>query len=198
MKFALFLLCGAVLLSFSASRQTRSSETPSTLPSYDGGKLVRPEGYREWVFLSSCLGMNYNPTPGSPDQFTNVFVPQRAYHEFLSGGKWPDKTMFVLEERASESKGSINKSGHFQTDLAGLAVEVKDENRFPDKWAYFSFRGDAKSVESNPKAQCWQCHDDNAAVEHTFVQFYPTLLPVARGKGTLAPAYQKEAAAELK
>jgi len=183
-KFALFLLCGAVLLSFSASRQTRSSETPSTLPSYDGGKLVRPEGYREWVLLSSGLRMSYNPTPGSPDQFTNVFVPQRAYHEFLSGGKWPDKTMFVLEERASESKGSINKSGHFHTDLAGLAVEVKDENRFPDKWAYFSFRGDTKSVEALPKAQCWQCHNDNAAVEHTFVQFYPTLKPFAEKFGT--------------
>jgi hypothetical protein len=188
MKIALILFCSAILFSLLGARQTRPAETATPRPIYEGKKLVRPEGYREWVYLSSGLGMSYNPTPGSPDQFTNVFVPQRAYHEFLSGGKWPDKTMFVLEERASESKGSINKSGHFQTDLAGLAVEVKDENRFQDKWAYFSFRGDAKSVEANPKAQCWQCHNDNAAVEHTFVQFYPTLKPVAEKFGT----YRKE------
>ena len=184
MKFALVLVCGAALLALPAARQTHSTETPAAAPNYDGGKLVRPEGYREWVFLSSGLGMNYNPPAGSPEQFTNVFVPQSAYHAFLSSGKWPDRTIFVLEERASESKGSINKSGHFQTDLAGLAVEVKDETRFPDKWAYFSFRGDAKSAEANPKAHCWQCHDDNAAVEHTFVQFYPTLKPIAQKFGT--------------
>jgi cytochrome P460 len=65
---------------------------------------------------------------------------------------------------------------------------VKDENRFPGKWAYFTFRGDSKAEEALPKAQCWQCHDDNAAVDHTFVQFYPTLKPIAEKFGT----YRKE------
>jgi hypothetical protein len=184
LRFASIRFVAAILISLPAARQSHSTETPTATPSYDGGKLVRPEGYREWIFLSSGLGMNYNPAPGSTDQFTNVFVPQPAYHAFLSSGKWPDQTVFVLEERVSESKGSINKSGHFQTELAGLAVEVKDETRFAEKWAYFSFRGEAKSVEANPKAQCWQCHNDNAAVEHTFVQFYPTLKPLAEKFGT--------------
>ena len=31
---------------------------------------------------------------------------------------------------------------------------------------------------------CYACHDAHAAVEHTFVQFYPTLIPVAKAKGT--------------
>jgi hypothetical protein len=96
--------------------------------------------------------------------------------------------MFVLEERASENKGSINKSGHFQSDLKGLAAEVKDEARFAGQWAYFSFGADAQTAEAmtgpGPKDACWQCHDNNAAVEHTFVQFYPTLKPVAEKFGT--------------
>jgi hypothetical protein len=46
------------------------------------------------------------------EMFTNVFVPQWAYREFLRSGKWPDKTMFVVEDRGATSKGSINKSGH--------------------------------------------------------------------------------------
>jgi hypothetical protein len=33
-------------------------------------------------------------------------------------------------------------------------------------------------------------------VDTTFVQFYPTLLPVAQKKGTLSPGYLKEIAAE--
>jgi hypothetical protein len=189
MKSALILFCGAILLSFLGARQTHSAETPNGIPSYVGAKLVRPEGYREWVYLSSGLGMNYNPTPGGPEMFTNVFVPRWAYHDFVSSGKWPDKTIFVLEERTSESKGSINKSGHFQTDLAGLGVQVKDGNRYPEKWAYFNFPGDSKAEEALPKAQCWQCHTDNAAVDQTFVQFYPTLKPMAEKFGT----YSKEA-----
>ena len=81
-----------------------------------------------------------------------------------------------------------SKGGHFQADLKGLGVEVKDENRFPDKWAYFNFAADTKTAEANAKAACWQCHDDHAAVEHTFVQFYPALKQVAKKFGTYRAA----------
>jgi cytochrome P460 len=66
----------------------------------------------------------------------------------------------------------------------GIGVEVKDETRFPDKWAYFNFDEETKSAEANPKAACWQCHEDHAAVEHSFAQFYPTVKAVARKFGT--------------
>ena len=38
--------------------------------------------------------------------FTNVFVPPADYDYFLQHGRWPDKTMFVLEMYGSQSKGS--------------------------------------------------------------------------------------------
>jgi hypothetical protein len=140
---AVVILCAMVIgNSMGASGQEMSR------PHYTGSNLVRPVDYREWVYLSSGLGMNYNPTAGGPDRFTNVFVPQWAYRQFISSGKWPDKTMFALEDRTAESKGSINKSGHFQTDLTGLAVEVKDEKRFPENWAYFGFLEDAKTADA--------------------------------------------------
>jgi hypothetical protein len=47
--------------------------------------------------------------------------------------------MFVLEIYGSSSTGSINQHGSFQKSFQGLNVEVKDEARFPDKWAYFGF-----------------------------------------------------------
>ncbi len=161
----------------------------SSLPQYTSdGKLLRPANYREWIFLSSGLGMTYGKGGDSEPQFTNVFVPQAAYQKFLATGKWPDKTLFVVEERSSATKGSINKKGHFQTGLDGIAVEVKDES-LPDKWAYFGFGPDDKTASSNPRANCFQCHEDHAAVEHTFVQFYPTLKPVAEKFGV----YRKSA-----
>jgi hypothetical protein len=176
---------GQRFLSFGYSMLRQSDPTPDH-PEYAGTRLVRPVSYREWIYVSSGLGMEYNAAVGGPENFTNVFVPQWAYREFLATGKWPDKSMFVLEERASQTKGSINKSGHFQTDLTNLAVEVKDETRYASKWAYFGFRSDAMTAEAmtGPTDQCWACHNGNAAVEHTFVQFYPTLKPVALKFGT--------------
>jgi len=161
------------------------------MPTYSGQNLIRPENYREWIFLSSGLGMDYNPAAGGDERFTNVFVPQWSYRQFLTTGKWPDKSIFIVEERTSQTNGSINKAGHFQTGIAGLGVEVKDEGRYPEKWAYFFFGADAKTAAARPQAACWQCHNDNAAVEHTFVQFYPTLKDVAKKFGTYRDAAEK-------
>ena len=163
-------------------------ESGSGKPQYTSDNhLLRPDNYRDWTYLSSGLGMNYSPVSSGHIMFTNVFVPQWAYAEFLKSGKWPDKTMFVVEERGSETKGSINKEGHFQGDLMRMGVEVKDA-KFPDKWAYFNFDEDSKSAQANPKSACWQCHEDHAAVEHSFVQFYPTLKPLAKKFGTYKEA----------
>lgn len=150
------------------------------------GKLIRPENYRRWVYLSSGFGMSYSQGAGAPD-FTNVFVAPAAYDYFVAHGNWPDKTMFVLEIYGSTSRGSINKHGSFQSDFHGLDVEVKDESRFRDKWAYFNFDAGAKTAGAMTpsKNDCWSCHDQNAAVEHSFVQFYPELLAIARSKGTI-------------
>ena len=169
--------------------EAAAPEDGSGKPKYtNDNQLLRPEYYREWIYLSSGLGMNYSPVSSDHVMFTNVFVPQWAYAEFNKSGKWPDKTVFVVEERSSETKGSINKAGHFQGDWMGMGVEVKDESRFPDKWAYFNFDESSKSAQANPKAACWQCHEDHAAVEHSFVQFYPTLKPVAQKFGTYKQA----------
>jgi hypothetical protein len=164
-------------------------------PSYvNKMNLVRPPDYREWVFLSSGLGMEYNPIPGTPggNSFGNVFVNPSSYRAFMKTGKWPDKTTFVLEFRASTSEGSINKAGRFQSRLVGLEAEVKD-SRFPDGWAFFNFSEKGQIVNSAAalpvSAGCVECHTKNTAVERTFVQFYPTLMDVAKKMGTVKPGF---------
>src|ERR1700737_5195516 len=148
-KFALpasliFALCFTLLAA--------APEEKSPKPQYDSkGNLLRPADYRDWMFLSAGYGMNYTPSPGSHEMFTNVFVPRWAYQDFVSTGKWPEQTMFVIDERDAQSKGSINKTGHFQTDLMGLAVEVKDSSRFPEKGPYYGFDADGQTAEAMPK-----------------------------------------------
>jgi Cytochrome P460 len=140
--------------------------------------------------LSSGLGMSYGAEPGGEPSFDNVFVAPEAYREFVATGKWPEKTMFVLEERASISKGSINQSGHFQGALMGFEAEVKDTSRFAGGWAFFNLSGGVSSATALPKsAPCYSCHAQHGAVDNTFVQFYPTLFAVAKAKGTLRAAY---------
>jgi hypothetical protein len=154
------------------------------------GQLTLPSDYREWIFLSSGLGMTYQQ-PGSQGmqmspQFTNVFVNPAAYRSFVATGKWPDKTMLILEERTSESKGSINKGGSYQTDLAGIEVEVKDLAKFPGNgWAFFGFGKSSTGTALPRTADCYACHAEHGAVDNTFVQFYPALLVIAKQKGTL-------------
>jgi hypothetical protein len=125
--------------------------------------------------------------------FDNVFVNPESYKAFVETGTWRDKTMLVLEARGAEGKGSINQRGNFQgTDVMALEVHVKDEARFPGKWAFFGF-DDGKTSKMVPtEAACYSCHSAHAAVDTTFVQFYPTLLPIARSKGTLSASYIKE------
>ena len=152
-------------------------------------ELMRPENYREWVYLSSGLGMSYNEAATAANNgnpvFDNVFVTPAAYRSFLQTGQWPDRTMFVLELRASASEGSINRQGRFQGPVVSLEVEVKDESRFPGKWAFYNFGRSAPSAQPLPAtANCYTCHAQNGAVDNTFVQFYPTLADIARQKGT--------------
>ena len=135
-----------------------------------------------------------SPPAGSPSGpgFGNVFVNPSSYRVFLQTGKWPDGTIFILEGRASSTEGSINKGGHYQSDVAAVEAAVKDESRFPKKWAYFGFGRSDKGAPFPATSVCNSCHSQNAAVENTFVQFYPTLLEIARRKGTLNPAYLRK------
>lgn len=177
-----------------------AAQSPSVAsPEYtDDGQMKRPENYRQWVYLTTGFDMSYNPGLMSMDHhmFDNVFVNPEAYQSFLQNGTWPDKTMMVLEVRKAEGKGSINQKGNFQgTEIMGLEVHVKDEARFPGKWAFFGFDGGKTAKMTPTAASCYSCHAEHGAVDTTFVQFYPTLLPLAKSKGTLSAAYQKETAA---
>ena len=55
-------------------------------------------------------------------------------------------------------------------------------------WAFYSF-GKRNATGRNSIAEdrdLLLCHEQNAAVDTTFVQFYPTLIDIAKAKGTFA------------
>jgi hypothetical protein len=201
----LTLVCLFLLQQYStapAAAPAADKGSASQSPTYTAdGRLVFPAKYREWVYLSSGVDMSYSPNAMSMDHsmFDNVFVNPDAYRAFQETGTWPDKTMLVLEVRTAGTNASINKSGHFQTtETMGHEVHVKDEARFPGKWAFFGF-DDSDTAKMVPTtAACYSCHSQHAAVDTTFVQFYPTLIGLAKAKGTLSANYLKDEAEAAK
>jgi len=199
-----FRLMLSLVIAFPAAAY--AGDPPSNdvhVPTYTAeGKLIAPSDYREWVYLSSGLGMSYNPKAlASPSpMFDNTFVNPESWRAFQKTGTWPDKTVIVLEVRGSSDKGSINQRGRFQSGAAqGMEVHVKDTARFNGGWAFFSFDDSPAPAKQIPTTEaCYSCHSAHGAVDTTFVQFYPTLLPIAKQHATLSAAYLKDEAERIK
>jgi Cytochrome P460 len=191
-SFRICIVLWVGVLSTSGALQSKPSQQIdiTDAPQYTSdGKLKLPEDYRQWVYVSSGFGMSYSDNPQRQEPvFDNVFVKRDSYDHFLRTGAWPDRTMFVLELRESSDHGSIVKNGRFQASLSAIEASVKDERRFPEKWAYFDFGADGKEAPAFPKeARCFSCHQRNGAVDNTFIQFYPTL----RGSAGRTPGFDR-------
>jgi len=188
---ASIVLCAALASSWVYAVSAQQGDGPK----YAAGtnNLLRPADYHEWTFLGASLGLNYPASGAAPgaSQFNNVFVNPTSFRSFMQTGTWPDKTVFVLEFRGVGKEAVANREGQFQTGVVGMEAEVKDA-RFPDGWAYYGFRdGDknAAPLSGDTVKRCIDCHTAHTAVERTFVQFYPTLLEVAKKTGTLRKDY---------
>ena len=178
------------------------AQAKTYIPAYTkSGELIAPANYRQWVFLTSGFDMTYRERKAAPDHsmFDNVFVNPEAYASFLETGTWPDKTVMILESRMAQEKGEvIVKGGRFQgSGIMGLEIHVKDSTRFNREgtgghWGFYDVGGDGKGKLFEPSASCYTCHAQHAAVDTTFVQFYPTLIELATKKGTLSDAYRRE------
>jgi hypothetical protein len=182
---------GLLLLAFLQGGQTTAP--PEEAPAYTAkGKLVAPANYREWVYLTSGLDMSYTSStaPADMHMFDNVFVNPAAYRSFLTTGTWPDKTTLVLEVRGAQNPVSINRRGNTQsTEIMGEEIHVKDHGT----WSFYDLPTGGTEADLIPRpASCYTCHESHAAVDTTFVQFYPTLMPLAQQKKTLSAAYLKE------
>jgi hypothetical protein len=200
---SLALLGGLLAPQQSDHASKTATRDASEVPAYTADKQLRfPKEYREWVYLTSGMDMSYNAKEDGGDMhmFDNVFVNPASYREFLKSGTWPDGTTMVLENRGAVKGGasgaSINKHGMTQSaDVMGLEVHVKDAT-LPGGWGFFAFDNlNSAKLIARP-ATCYTCHEHHAAADTTFVQFYPTLLPVAKAKGTLSKEYVAESAAK--
>lgn len=183
------LMMGAFLLPIVVFGQSANSR-PDKSPALFEGKttLLRPEGYREWVFVGSSLGLAYSQTPGqnqarNPELYHNVYINPSSYREYAKTGKFPDGTVMVLELARPEVKSEPGLQGSYQKDFVALEASVKDSTRFEGGWAYFNFTEGAGKLKAKadpfPQNACWSCHHTNAGTDNVFTQFYPVLRAIA-------------------
>ena len=104
-------LAVAVALAQGAGRDDDPSAGASPVRYNKQGELLRPDGYKTWVFVGADLGLDYSQRndqsldhPPKKDEyadeglpFHNVYIDRTAYEHFARTSEFPDKTVLVLE-----------------------------------------------------------------------------------------------------
>lgn len=169
--------------------QPAAAEKPAAV--FEGqDTLLRPDGYREWVFVGSSTGLNYSPNAApssatSRTDFKNVYINPSSYREFVKTGAFPEGTVMVLEIAQAANKNEPGLQGSFASKYIALEASVKDSKRFSGGWAYFGFTDQEGKLKDKakpfPESACLSCHQQKAATDRVFTQFYP-VLNAARAK----------------
>ena len=163
-------------------------------PQYnDKGELKRPMDFRTWVFVGANIGLQYRKeAPATTERekerhkdakigdFHNVYINPEAYEHYARTGKFPDKTLLVMDvyEAKEREPQNIVSKGFFPGAEQQIEVAVKNSKR-PDgsktDWAYYVFPKNQATAKAFPDAACYQCHKKHADDDNVWVQFYPTL-----------------------
>ena len=194
--FAALLVSNWVSRSSSAQNTAQSKKPPATNSDVQytaAGELILPENFTDWVFVGSNLGLEYREADQPPPaenknsddnlkkaNFHNVYINPSAYADFQRTGKFPEKTVFVLDIYRAEpgEPKSVVSQGLFPGKRKEIAVAVKNSQR-PDgsktDWAYYDFPLGQKSAKAFADKACYDCHLQHADKDNVWVQFYPIL-----------------------
>lgn len=154
------------------------------------GELVRPTGWREWVFVGSPLTPNSQNGGAAPfPEFHTVYIDPVSWKHWKETGTFREGTMFAKELTLVGATAATSGIGFFNGDLQGFEIAHKDSKRYPEStggWAYYTFGHQpepyADTTAAMPTAACAACHTAAAADDMVFTQYYPILL-VAKDKG---------------
>jgi hypothetical protein len=183
---ALALTVGSVAVD-SRDVDPRNTDPRDQEPGHDSGPrfdedglLLRPDGWQRWTLAGSSLGLGYTPrTRGTgPGTFKHVYINPSSFDHYVQTGEFPDQTMLVLAVYSSEDRAEPAENGWYPDRLRAMEAAVKDEERFEGGWAYFDLDLGPDSndgAKAFPAERCASCHDQHAAVDNVFVQFYPVL-----------------------
>jgi hypothetical protein len=157
----------------------------------DSNALIRPVGYREWIYVGTPLTPNdLNPPEAPFPEFHSVYIDPVSYRHYMETGTFREGTTLIKELASVGSTRAVSGTGYFMGDFIGLEATVKSADRFPDEpgnWAYFSFGHTyplADTAEAFDASACNTCHESSAADDFVFTQYYPVLRAARAGRST--------------
>lgn len=189
---SILLGTGIVILCAAGARQVLQDPQDSAPPIGNGevavfdsdGSLVRPRGYRTWVYVGAPLTPNDMNGGQAPfPEFHSVYVDPASFEAYKRTGEWRDGTVFLKELIDVGSKAATSGQGYFMGEFIGLEAAVKSADRFPDEpgnWAYFRFTDEEGGpvharASALPRSACSACHQGSAQDDFVFTQYYPVL-----------------------
>ena len=114
---------------YPALRAVKGSKTASIEwkgPKFDGNQqLVRPEGYREWVYVGTPLtphDMNDGAAPFP--EFHSVYIDRGSWAHYKTTGEFREGTTLVKELVSVGSKQAVSGTGYFMGDFIGLEATL--------------------------------------------------------------------------
>src|SRR5262249_61985616 len=108
MRATLWAMAITTLAGVAALGVVASSRRQDGGPQYAGKNvLVRPADYREWIYLSSGLGMNYGGGQREAPVSKNFFWPP-PFRGILSKRHWAEHTIIVIRGRCSANPGLLH------------------------------------------------------------------------------------------
>ena len=154
------------------------------------GEMIRPAGWREWIFVGSPLTPNsQNGGEAAFPEFHSVYIDPESWEHWKKTGTFREGTMIAKELTLVGATAATSGIGFFNGDLQGFEISYKNNDRYPEQpggWVYFSFGHQpepyAEVAAPQPSAACAACHAAAAADDMVFTQYYP-ILTEAKGKG---------------
>ncbi len=147
-------------------------------------ELVRPTGYRSWVYVGTPVTPNDLNAGKAPfPEMHNVYIDPSSFEYYKKTGKWREGTILVKELVSIGSKTAVSGNGYFAGEFIGLEATIKSKEHFPDEpgnWALFSFTNPEEGVLKQtaaafPANMCNACHMNSAQDDFVFTQYYPVL-----------------------
>ena len=107
------------------------------------GDLIRPAGWREWIFIGSPLTPNnLNGGEAGFPEFHSVYIDPESWSLWKETGEFRDGTMIAKELTLVGATAATSGIGFFNGDLQGFEIAHKDSARYPQStggWAYYTF-----------------------------------------------------------
>ena len=154
------------------------------------GEMIRPEGWREWIYVGTPVTPNSLNPPEAPfPEFHSVYIDPQSWAHYKKTGEFREGTMLAKELALVGSTQATSGKGFFMGEFSGFEIAYKSKKRFPNEpgnWAYFTFGHKPEpynaTAKAMPTAACAACHTASAAEDMVFTQYYP-VLRAHKGKG---------------